>query len=156
MKVNIFFGCIVHLWINPCFDWHQTINLLYVWLCKVCTSRISCSVLFSHAIIYVLLCFYTTGWSGNRNFNFHSVSSEHFSFFNYEMNKSIPPTCSSNSSGHHYGGSSDKDALYEPVRSAILTGLSHNSVNAGKEWKSCSYSASLVICKACYSLWILL
>ena len=56
------------------------------------------------------------------------------SFSNYEMKKSLPHTCtSSNSSGHHSGGSSDENALYEPERSAILTGLSHTSDNAGKE-----------------------
>ena len=55
------------------------------------------------------------------------------SFSNYEMNESLPPTHSSNSSGHHSRSSSDENALYEPERSAILTGLSHNSDNAGEE-----------------------
>ena len=55
------------------------------------------------------------------------------SFSNYEMNESLSPTCSSNSSGHHSRSYSDENALYEPERSAILTGLSHNSDNAGEE-----------------------
>ena len=51
----------------------------------------------------------------------------------YKMNRSLPPTRSSNSSGYHSRSSSDENAVYEPERSAILTGLSHNSDNAGKE-----------------------
>ena len=72
------------------------------------------------------------------------LSHPNTSFSNYEMNKSLPPTCNSNFSGHHSGGSLDKNALYEPERSAILTGLSHNSDNAGEEWKSGSYTECIL------------
>ena len=61
----------------------------------------------------------------------NSISHPNTSFSNYEMNES--PSPSSNSSGHHSGGSSDENALYEPERSAILTGLSHSSDNAGED-----------------------
>ena len=102
------------------------------------------SVMFSH-VIMMLLCFIIQVGVVTEN-SIPVVTHPNTSFSNYEMNKSLPPTCNSNSSGHHSRSSSDENALYEPERSAILTGLSHNSDNAGKEWKSCSYSASLVIC----------
>ena len=76
------------------------------------------------------------------------------SFSNYEMNESLPPTCSSNSSGHHSRSSSDENALYEPERSAISTGLSHNSDNGIMQVRNESHVVKvhpwLSAIKACY------